>query len=71
MPSERLLNTTAQTKARLNIKNTKLRALIRDGKLDARKLGRLTMITEESVHAYVDSLPRFQSKASQQTEEAA
>lgn len=60
--TERLL-TTAEAKARLGCGSTHLWALLRDGKIEAVKIGSKTMPLETSVQAYIDSLPRFQSKA--------
>jgi hypothetical protein len=40
--------------------NTKGYELIHSRVLDARKVGRLTMITTASIKNYVDSLPRFE-----------
>jgi excisionase family DNA binding protein len=38
---------------------TKLYALIANGQLDARKLGRRTLITDESLRRFLASLPRI------------
>jgi hypothetical protein len=38
--------------------NTKLYELIGQGVLDARKAGTRTLITAESLHAYIASLPK-------------
>lgn len=40
----------------LGIGLSKFYALCREGKLDARKLGRLTFVTDASIKAYQDSL---------------
>jgi hypothetical protein len=40
------------------IGRTKLFELIRDGRVDARKLGRRTLITDTSLREFLDGLPR-------------
>ena len=61
---ERLLNSTTETMARLGCKHTKLFELIAKGALDARKMGHRTMITEESLRRYAESLPRIEPRRS-------
>jgi hypothetical protein len=41
---------------------TKLYSLIADGLLDARKLGRRTLITDESLRRFLADLPRIQGE---------
>lgn len=52
------LLTVNQTKETLGIGTTKLYELMAEGALDARKLGRRTMITEASTTAYKAGLPK-------------
>jgi hypothetical protein len=47
----------AAAKKAIGCATTKAYQLISDGKLDARKLGTRTMITGESLRAFVESLP--------------
>ncbi len=42
----------------LNVGTSKVYELIRLGILDARKAGRRTLITADSIKAYLDNLPR-------------
>jgi hypothetical protein len=43
--------------ALIGVKPTKGYSLIHDGTLDARKAGGRTVLTMESIHRYIDSLP--------------
>jgi hypothetical protein len=43
----------------IGVKPTKGHALINDGELDARKVGKLTVITMASIKRYIASLPRI------------
>lgn len=52
------LLTVSETKTTLGIGTTKLYELMAEGALDARKLGRRTMITETSTNAYKAGLPK-------------
>jgi hypothetical protein len=45
------------------IGRTKLFELIRDGRVDARKLGRKTLITDASLRGFLASLPRAERRA--------
>lgn len=45
---------------------TKAYELIGKGILDARKLGRRTLITADSLHAYLNSLPKLESRGTHQ-----
>lgn len=47
-----------QVMQRLGVKATKFRLLVKSGALDVRKLGRATVVTEESLGAFIDSLPK-------------
>ncbi len=47
-----------QVAQRLGVKSTKLRSLLKSGELDVRKLGRATVITEASLDAFIQSLPK-------------
>jgi excisionase family DNA binding protein len=44
---------------KLGVGRSKVYELVRAGKLDARKLGNRTVITEESADAFLESLPRM------------
>lgn len=56
--TERLAYTIADACRALGVGKTKLYALIGAGRLDARSLGKKTLITAESVQRLLDSLPR-------------
>jgi hypothetical protein len=43
----------------IGVKPTKGHALINDGELDARKVGKLTVITMASIKRYIANLPRI------------
>lgn len=47
----------AQVQAALGIKNTKFWQLVKEGKLEAKKLGRATVITADSLKRFVKTLP--------------
>ena len=53
-----LLNTIEATRARLGCGRTKVRQLSSNGELEAVKLGRRTLITEQSIVQFVSRLPR-------------
>ena len=63
--STALLNTIDATRARLGCGRTKVRELAKAGDLEAVKLGRRTLITEQSIMRFVSRLPRV-GKASVQ-----
>jgi excisionase family DNA binding protein len=48
------------------IGTTKMYELIGLGTLDARKAGRRTLITADSLHAYLEGLPRAEVRAPRQ-----
>lgn len=52
---------TGEAKKLIPCGTTKLYELINTGKLEARRFGRLTMITGESLEALVASLPRVET----------
>jgi excisionase family DNA binding protein len=54
----KLLYRTSEAKAALGCGTSKLYNLINNGKLDARRFGRQTFITAESLEAFVANLPR-------------
>ena len=54
----KLLYKTSEAKAAIGCGNTKLYHLVNEGLLEARRLGRKTYITAESLEALVASLPR-------------
>ena len=47
----------AQVQAALGIKNTKFWQLVKEGKLEAKKIGRATVITADSLKRFVKTLP--------------
>jgi excisionase family DNA binding protein len=54
----KLLYRTSEAKAALGVGTTKLYELINNGMLDARRFGRRTYITAESLEAFVEALKR-------------
>ena len=52
----KILYKTSETKAALGVGTTTLYRWINEGKLDARKIGRRTYITGDSIEALVESL---------------
>jgi hypothetical protein len=57
MESIAALNSIADTKRHIGLGHTKVYELIGQGILDARKAGKKTLITGESIRAYIASLP--------------
>jgi|HubBroStandDraft_6_1064221.scaffolds.fasta_scaffold92834_5 excisionase family DNA binding protein len=57
----KLLYGTREAKAALGCGTSKLYELINNGTLDARRFGKLTYITAESLEAFVASLPRVET----------
>lgn len=55
--------TVAEAIQRFGIARTKLYELIREGDIEAVKLGRRTLIRAESVRAFIDRLPRLSDVA--------
>jgi hypothetical protein len=55
---------------RIGVKNSRGYELIAAGRLDARKNGSRTVVTADSVAAYIKSLPQFESKARRAAPEA-
>lgn len=55
--------TVAEAIQRFGIARTKLYELIREGDIEAVKLGRRTLIRTESVRAFIDHLPRLSGVA--------
>lgn len=55
--------TVAEAIQRFGIARTKLYELIREGDIEAVKLGRRTLIRTESVRAFIDRLPRISGAA--------
>lgn len=51
------LNSTADTQRLIGCKHTRLYELIHSGALDARKAGARTLITGDSIRAYIAALP--------------
>lgn len=56
--SSKLLVSAREARASIGVGVTKFYELLSDQKLDARKIGRRTFITSESLRAFVDGLPR-------------
>ena len=54
----KLLYRPAEAQAALGIKNTLFWQLVKDGKLEVRKLGGATVVPRASLVAFVDSLPK-------------
>jgi hypothetical protein len=55
---EKLVYRPAEAQAALGIKNTLFWQLVKEGKLEARKIGAATVITAESLQAFVANLPK-------------
>lgn len=55
--------TVGEAIERFGIARTKLYELIREGDIEAFKLGRRTLIRTESVRAFIDRLPRVNGVA--------
>jgi excisionase family DNA binding protein len=53
----KFLYRTSEAKVALCVGTTKLYSLINSGRLEARRLGRRTYITAESLEAFIASLP--------------
>ena len=58
IPAEKLSFTIAEAVSSTGIGRTKLYDLIKDGQLEARKLGSKTLIPAPSLRSLVDGLPR-------------
>lgn len=58
-PFSRALYSTKETEALLSVSHAQLYRLINAGRLDARKIGARTLITAESIAAFLDKLPRL------------
>jgi hypothetical protein len=54
----KLLYRPAEVQAKLGIKNTKFWQLVKLGLLDTRKIGSATVVTAESLQAFVANLPK-------------
>ena len=48
----------AEVQAALGIRHTKFYELVKAGLLETRKIGSATVVTAESLRAFVDSLPK-------------
>jgi hypothetical protein len=71
MNKYRLLYTIEETKAETGQGRTKIYELIGDGILDARKIGKSTRITGESIERFVESLPKADIRTRQKVGDAA
>jgi excisionase family DNA binding protein len=58
IPTEKIAFTIEQAVASSGIGRTQIYALIKEGRLEARKLGSRTLIPAPSLRALVDGLPR-------------
>ncbi|HUN01035.1 MAG TPA: hypothetical protein PLI96_11210 [Halothiobacillus sp.] len=54
----KLLYRPAEAQNALGIRNTKFWSLVKNGSLDTRKIGGATVVTAESLRAFVDNLPK-------------
>jgi excisionase family DNA binding protein len=55
----RMLYGTKETEALLSVSHAQLYRLIAAGRLDARKIGSRTFITNESIHEFIAALPKL------------
>jgi hypothetical protein len=55
--NEKLVYRPAEAQAALGIRNTKFWALVKEGKLETRKLGGATVVPAESLRQFVANLP--------------
>jgi excisionase family DNA binding protein len=53
------LYTVSEARGKLGLGTTRFYELLKQGRLDARKLGSKTVITSESLAAYIENLPRY------------
>ena len=51
------VHSITQAKRKLNMSHTKIFSEIRVGRLEARKIGRRTVITDEALRRYIAALP--------------
>jgi hypothetical protein len=58
MNDEKLLYRPHEAQAALGIKNTKFWQLVKAGSLETRKLGGATVVPAESLHRFIESLPK-------------
>jgi excisionase family DNA binding protein len=56
--SERLLLNVAEAAVTAGVGSTKIRAEIKSGRLPARKLGKLILLSIDDLRAWIDGLPR-------------
>lgn len=54
----KLLYRATEAQAALGIKHAKFWELVKAGAFDVRKMGRITLITAESLHRFADNLPK-------------
>ncbi len=60
---EKLAYSITEASARANICRDGIYRAIREGRLEARKSGRRTLITDEALKRFVDNLPLFPTLA--------
>lgn len=63
LPRPKFTYTIDQAQQATGIGRTRIFRLIKDGALDARKFGKSTLITAESLEAFLNGLPRSKSAA--------
>ena len=61
--TEPLAYSVPQVLAKINIGRDKLYALIREGKLPARKCGKRTLVTDSDLETFLQALPRLPHQA--------
>ncbi len=52
-----LVHRPRQARAILGVGETKFWAIVKDGHLDVRKMGRCTLVTDESIRTFLANLP--------------
>ncbi len=55
---EKLVYRPREAQESLGIRNTKFWELVKDGKLETRKIGSAAVVTDQSLKAFVASLPK-------------
>lgn len=62
--TEKLVYRPREAQEALGIKNSKFWELVKEGRLETRKLGAATVVPAESLRVFVDSLPKAARAAS-------
>ena len=55
--NKKYLHSVSEVKDAISLGRTTIHQLIKDGKLTAKKFNTKTLITAESLHAFIESLP--------------